>query len=91
MKSPPTDDERRGRMPVLFDYPFWGAFWTIAVFFAFAIWVYLVIKVLVDLFGRHHLSGWAKVAWILFVCLIPLISVLTYMLVRPPEDRMRVA
>lgn len=78
-------------MPLLFDYPFWGAFWTIAVFFAFAIWVYLVIKVLVDLFGRHDLSGWAKAAWVVFVCLIPLIAVLTYLLVRPPEDRMRPA
>ena len=78
-------------MPVQFDYPFWDAFWTIAVFFAFAIWVYLVIKVLVDLFGRHDLSGWSKVVWILFICIIPLIGVLTYMLVRPPEDRMRPA
>lgn len=78
-------------MPLLFDYPFWGAFWTIAVFFAFAIWVYLVIRTLVDLFGRHDLSGWAKVAWVVFICVIPLIGVLTYLLVRPPEDRMRIA
>jgi phospholipase D-like protein len=78
-------------MPVLADYPFWDAFWSIAVFFAFAIWIYLVIRTLVDLFGRHDLSGWAKVAWVVFICLIPLISVLTYLLVRPPEDQMRPA
>ena len=78
-------------MPVLADYPFWDAFWSITVFFAFAIWIYLVIRTLVDLFGRHDLSGWAKAAWVVFICLIPLISVLTYLLVRPSEDRMRPA
>jgi len=78
-------------MALLADYPFWDAFWTIAVFFAFAIWAYLVIRTLVDLFGRHDLSGWAKAAWVVFICLIPLIGVLTYLLVRPPEDRLRSA
>jgi hypothetical protein len=87
-----ADDLREeSRMALLADYPFWDAFWTIAVFFAFAIWVYLVIRTLVDLFGRHDLSGWAKAAWVVFICLIPLIGVLTYLLVRPPEDRMRSA
>ena len=78
-------------MPVLFAYPFWDAMWTIAIFFAFAIWIYLVIKVFVDLFSRHDLTGWAKAAWVVFVCLIPLIGVLTYILVRPPDNRMKVA
>ena len=53
--------------------------------------MYLVIRTLVDLFGRHDLSGWAKAAWVVFICLIPLIGVLTYLLVRPPENRMRSA
>lgn len=78
-------------MPVLANYPFWDAFWSIAVFFAFAIWVYLVIKTLVDLFARPDLTGWAKVTWVVFICLIPLIGVLTYILVRPPDERMRIA
>jgi len=78
-------------MPVMWDYPFWDAFWTIAIFFAFAIWVYLVIKTLVDLFGRHDVTGWGKVAWVLFICLLPLIGVLTYILVRPPDNQMRIA
>jgi hypothetical protein len=78
-------------MPVLADYPFWDAFWSIAVFFAFAIWIYLVIRTLVDLFGRHDLGGGAKVLWVVFICIIPLIGVLTYILVRPPDNRMRVA
>ena len=78
-------------MPVLADYPFWDAFWTIAVFFAFAIWVYWVIWTLVDIFGRYDLTGWGKAGWVVFVCFLPLFGVLTYMLVRPPEDQMRPA
>jgi hypothetical protein len=50
-----------------------------------------VLRTLVDLFGRHDLGGWAKAGWVVFICLIPFISVLTYLLVRPPDDRMRIA
>ena len=71
-------------MPLLSSgYPFWDAFWTIAVFFAFVIWIYLVITTLIDLFSRHDLSGWAKLAWVVFICLIPLVGVLGYIVVRP--------
>jgi hypothetical protein len=90
MESPDPIREE-SRMPVLASYPFWDAFWTIAIFFAFAIWIYLVIRTLVDVFSRHDLTGWGKVAWVAFVCLLPLFGVLTYMLVRPPEDQMRIA
>jgi hypothetical protein len=78
-------------MPLLAAYPFWDVFWTIAVFFAFAILVYLTIKCLVDIFGRSDLSGGGKAGWVVFVCLLPLFGVLTYLLVRPPDERMRIA
>lgn len=78
-------------MPLLAAYPFWDVFWTITVFFAFAILVYLVIKALVDIFGRSDLGGGGKAGWVAFVCLLPLIGVLTYLLVRPPDEPMRIA
>ena len=78
-------------MPLAFDYPFWDVFWTITIFFAWLIWIALVIHTLIDLFRRHDLSGWAKATWVLFICLIPLIGVLTYIIVRPPEHQMRIA
>jgi hypothetical protein len=80
-----------GKMPLLFDYPFWDVIWTMTVFFAWLIWIVLVIRTLIDLFGRHDLSGWAKAAWVLLICFIPLIGVLTYIIVRPPENQMRIA
>jgi len=73
-------------MTLLSDYPFWDAFWTI-FFFAWLIWVSLVIMVLIDTFGRHDHSAWSKVGWTLLVIFLPLVGVLTYMIARPPEDR----
>ena len=33
-------------------YPFLNILWTILVFFAFVIWIWMVIMVLADIFGR---------------------------------------
>ena len=69
------------------DYPFLDIFWTMLVFFAWVIWVSLVIIVLLDNFRRHDQSGWAKAGWTVFVIFLPLIGVLVYMIARPPEDK----
>lgn len=78
-------------MLVLSDYPFMDVMWTMVVFFAWLIWVSLVIMTLVDNFGRRDHSGWAKAGWTLFIIFLPLIGVLTYMVARPPEDRASLA
>jgi Phospholipase_D-nuclease N-terminal len=61
-------------------------FWTMLVFFAWVIWIALVIMVLRDVFRRHNLSGWGKAGWTVFVIFLPLVGVLTYMIARPPEE-----
>jgi hypothetical protein len=66
------------------DYPFLDIFWTMLIFFAWVIFIWLLIMVLSDNFRRHDHSGWAKAAWTLFVIFVPLIGVLVYMIVRPP-------
>jgi hypothetical protein len=67
-------------------YPFLDIFWTMLIFFAFVIWIYLLIMVLGDNFKRHDHSGLAKAGWTLFVIFLPLLGVLVYMIARPPED-----
>jgi len=62
-------------------------FWTMLIFFAFVIWIWLLIMVLADNFARHDHGGWAKAGWTLFVIFLPLLGVLTYMIARPPEDK----
>ena len=67
------------------DYPFLDIMWTMFIFFAWVIWIWLLILVLSDNFRRRDHSGWAKAGWTLLVIFLPLIGVLLYMIVRPPE------
>jgi len=70
----------------LADYPFLDIMWSMFIFFAFVIWVYLLILVLADNFRRGDHPGWAKAGWTLFVIFTPLIGVLVYMIARPHTD-----
>ena len=67
-------------------YPFLDIMWTMFIFFAFVIWIWLLILVLTDNFRRRDHAGLAKAGWTLLVIFLPLIGVLIYMIVRPPED-----
>jgi hypothetical protein len=70
----------------LADYPFLNIMWSMFIFFACVIWVYLLILVLADNFRRPDHSGWAKAGWTVFVIFTPLLGVLVYMIARPHED-----
>jgi hypothetical protein len=66
-----------------------GAEWQVGqVFLAmleftfFVIWVWLVISVCVDVIASYDVSGLAKVLWILFVIVVPLLGVLVYLIAR---------
>ncbi len=69
-----------------YSYPFLNIFWTLCVFFAWVIWIYLLVMVLGDNFRRRDQSGWAKAGWTLFVIFLPLLGVLIYMVARPPDE-----
>jgi uncharacterized membrane protein YcjF (UPF0283 family) len=67
-------------MVIAADYPFLNIFWTMLVFFAWVIWIWTVIMVFADLFGRHDISGWGKAAWVVFVIVLPFLGVLAYLI-----------
>jgi hypothetical protein len=62
------------------DYPFLDVVWTMFIFFAWVIWIWLLITVLVDVFRRHDLSGWGKAGWTVFMIFLPLLGVLIYLI-----------
>jgi hypothetical protein len=64
------------------DYPFMGIFETMLIFFAWVIWIWILIVVFTDLFRRHDVSGWGKAAWIVFVIVLPFIGVLAYLIAQ---------
>ena len=63
-------------------YPFLDVLWDILIIFAWFIYIWIAITVLIDVFRRHDISGWAKAAWVVFVVIIPWIGVLVYLLVN---------
>jgi hypothetical protein len=69
------------------DYPFLDIMWTMFIFFAWVLWISLVVMILADNFRRSDVSGWAKAGWTLLVIFLPLIGVLTYMIARPSDTR----
>jgi hypothetical protein len=62
------------------DYPFLDILGTMLIFFAWVIWFWILIRVLVDVFRRHDLSGWGKAGWTLFMIVAPFLGVLIYLI-----------
>jgi hypothetical protein len=62
------------------DYPFLNILWTMIIFFAWVIWIWIAITVLVDVFRRHDIGGWHKAAWVVFIIVLPFLGVLIYLI-----------
>jgi hypothetical protein len=61
-------------------YPFLGILWTTLIFFAWVIFIWIAITVLIDVFRRRDISGWGKAAWVILVVILPWIGVLIYLI-----------
>lgn len=62
----------------------WDVFWSVLVVMfivipLFMIWAFAIV----DLFQREDLRGIVKVAWLLFIIVLPIIGTVVYFLVRP--------
>ena len=69
------------------DYPFMDVLWSMIIFFFWVIWIWIVVTVLIDVFRRHDIGGWAKAAWVIFVVILPWLGVLVYLIAQ--HDGMR--
>jgi len=69
------------------DYPFMDVLWTMLIFFLWVVWIWIVVTVLVDVFRRHDIGGFAKAAWVIFVVVLPWLGVLIYLIAE--HDGMR--
>ncbi|GLZ14057.1 hypothetical protein Acsp04_42920 [Actinomadura sp. NBRC 104425] len=50
--------------------------------FLLALWFLLLFRVITDVFRDDSLNGWAKAGWTIFVIVLPVVGVLTYLVVR---------
>jgi hypothetical protein len=69
-------------MLIAADYPFLDVLWTMIIFFAWVIWIWMMITILADVFRRADISGWAKAAWVIFLILLPFLGVLVYLITQ---------
>jgi len=63
----------------------WGTgqvLWSILWFFIFFMWIWLVITIFADIIRNHHMSGWAKALWSLFIIFVPFLGVFVYLIVN---------
>jgi hypothetical protein len=51
----------------------------VLVIFLFVVWFWLLITVFSDLFRRSDISGWGKALWVIFLILLPYITVFVYL------------
>jgi hypothetical protein len=61
-------------------YPFLNIFWTMIIFFAWVIFIWIAITVLIDVFRRDDISGWGKAGWCVLVIVLPFLGVLAYLI-----------
>ena len=62
------------------DYPFMDVLWTMIIFFAWVIWIWMMVAILSDVFRRRDMSGWGKAAWTVFLIVLPFLGVLAYLI-----------
>lgn len=63
-------------------YPLLNVFWTTLFVFMWALWLFLVVWVVIDMFRNRDLSGWSKAAWLTCVVFLPYIGVFSYLIVH---------
>jgi hypothetical protein len=53
--------------------------WTLLIFYFIFFYFIILFRILADLFSNHALSGWAKAGWIIFLLILPFISMIVYL------------
>ena len=61
-------------------WTFLNVLWSMIIFFAFVIWIWLLITVFIDIVRRHDTSGFSKALWIILVIVFPYLGVLVYLI-----------
>jgi hypothetical protein len=63
-------------------YPFLDVMWSMFIFFAWVIWIWFLIYILIDVYRRHDLSGWGKAGWTIGLIFVPFLVALIYLITQ---------
>lgn len=64
-------------------------FLTMLYFFLWVLWIFLLVRIISDVFRSSDLSGWGKAAWTLLLIVLPFIGALSYLIVRGSQMHLR--
>lgn len=67
---------------ILAQTSFWDVIWWMLALFIFAMFFWLFISVLADLWTDHEASGWTKAGWTFFIVILPWLGILIYLIAR---------
>jgi len=67
-------------VPLATDYPFLNILWSMAIFFLFVIWIWILISIFADIFRRRDIGGGMKAIWMIFVIVLPYLGVFIYLI-----------
>jgi Phospholipase_D-nuclease N-terminal len=67
-------------VPLAADYPFLDVLWSMLIFMAFVLWIWLAITCFMDIFRRRDASGFVKVLWVILIIVAPYLGVLVYLI-----------
>ena len=67
------------------DFPLQNIIWTMFIFFGLALWVWLIVVVLTDVFARPDLKTWERIGWVVLSFLLPIIGPLGDLSLRSPD------
>jgi heme exporter protein D len=62
--------------------PLLDVFFATMWLFLWILWIFLLVRIIMDIFRSRDMGGWAKAGWLAFVILLPFLGVLVYVLAR---------
>jgi Phospholipase_D-nuclease N-terminal len=68
-----------------YEWGFGEVLWTMFVVFFLILAIWLFIAVVVDIFWRIDIGGWAKAGWLLVLLILPILGALIYLIFRPDD------
>ena len=66
--------------PFAADYPFLDVLWSMLIFMAFLLWIWLAVTCFSDIFRRDDMGGFLKAVWVVLIILVPYLGVLVYLI-----------
>ena len=71
------------------DYPLLNLFLTLLYFFVWILWIFLLVRIIGDVFRSPDLTGAGKAGWTLLLIILPFFGALMYLIIRGSDMHTR--